>query len=218
MTVTTMDQYDESLITWNKLADLYQEKFMDLDIYNESYDQFCGSIPKQQASILDIGCGPGNTTRYLLKKRPDFIVTAIDNAPNMIALAQMNNPSAFCKVLDTRNLHDLTDKFDGILAGFVLPYLSESDIRKFLFDSRNILCRQGMLYFSFVEGDPAQSEFKCRSNGDRIFFNYHSINFIKMCLAETKFQDPTVLRVCYQQSPTVSEYHTIILTSPREDA
>lgn len=30
--------YQETFETWNKIAGLYEEKFMDLDLYNQSYD------------------------------------------------------------------------------------------------------------------------------------------------------------------------------------
>lgn len=206
-----MDQYQESNSTWDKLADLYQEKFMDLDIYNDSYDQFCDTV-SEHGRVLDIGCGPGNTVRYLLSKRSDLMVTAIDMAPNMVALAQKNNPTAVCKVMDTRKLHEISETYDGILAGFVVPYLSESDVRKFIADSRSLLNNQGTFYISFVEGDPIQSGFKCRANGDRIYFYYHSLSSIQACLAEEGFKPPTVLHVNYQRSEMETELHTILLT------
>ena len=67
-----MDHYKETFETWNKLASRYQEKFMDLDLYNETYDFICDSIIRPNAKILDIGCGPGNVTKYLLSKRAGF--------------------------------------------------------------------------------------------------------------------------------------------------
>jgi tRNA G46 methylase TrmB len=67
-----MDIYKETAATWNKIALLYQGRFMQLDIYNETYDFFCNSISKNAPAILEIGCGPGNITKYLLSKRPDF--------------------------------------------------------------------------------------------------------------------------------------------------
>ena len=89
-----MDNYQETFETWNKLASLYQDKFMDLELYNESYDAFCNSIAKENANILEIGCGPGNITKYLLLKRPNYQIYGIDVAPNMIELARQNNPTA----------------------------------------------------------------------------------------------------------------------------
>ena len=102
-----MDRYKETFETWNKMASLYQVKFMDLDLYNDSYDIICKSITKKGASILEIGCGPGNITRYLLSQRPDYNILGIDIAPNMIALAQKNNPTAKFKVMDCRRIGEL---------------------------------------------------------------------------------------------------------------
>ena len=45
---------------WNKIAKLHEEKFMDLDIYDESYDFFSDQIEKENAEILELACGPGN--------------------------------------------------------------------------------------------------------------------------------------------------------------
>ena len=97
-----MDRYKETYETWNKVASLYQDKFMDLDLYNSTYDYICETIPKEKARLLDVGCGPGNITRYLLSKRPDFDIFGIDIAPNMVALAKKNNPSAGFAIMDSR--------------------------------------------------------------------------------------------------------------------
>ena len=36
-----MDKYQQTFETWNKIATIYQDKFMDLKLYDESYDFFC---------------------------------------------------------------------------------------------------------------------------------------------------------------------------------
>lgn len=116
-----MDQYQETFQTWNKVASLYQDKFMDLDLYNESYNIICHSITKAGASILDLGCGPGNITKYLLSKRPDFNILGIDIAPAMIELAKQHNPTARFETMDIRQIEQIKIRFDGIMAGFCLP-------------------------------------------------------------------------------------------------
>ena len=88
-----MNNYNETFSTWNKIAELYQEKFMDLTMYNASYDRFI-ELLNPNARVLEIGCGPGNITRYLLSKNNDFKIKGIDVAPNMIKLAKKNNPTA----------------------------------------------------------------------------------------------------------------------------
>lgn len=61
---------------------------MELDYYNESYNVFLNSIHESPAHLLEIGCGPGNITKYLLNKRPYLTVFGIDVAPNMVDLAR----------------------------------------------------------------------------------------------------------------------------------
>ena len=61
-----MDKYQETAQTWNKAAKRYQEIFMDLELYNDSYDILVEQIINKQANILEIGCGPGNITKCFL--------------------------------------------------------------------------------------------------------------------------------------------------------
>lgn len=91
------DPYNVTFTTWNKIAETYEKKFMDLDLYNDSYDLFCANIIKQNPNVLEIGCGPGNITRYLLSKRPDLTIEGLDIAPNMIELAKKIIPLLILK-------------------------------------------------------------------------------------------------------------------------
>ena len=125
-----MDSYKETNDTWNKVAILYQDKFMDLDLYNYSYDIFCGLLAKQNSKILEIGCGPGNISKYLSSKRDDLVIEGIDYSPNMIDLARKNIPAAKFQVLDVRQIEILEGKFDGIVCGFCIPYISRSECSK----------------------------------------------------------------------------------------
>ncbi|WP_316806507.1 class I SAM-dependent methyltransferase [Pedobacter agri] len=205
-----MDRYKETFETWNKVAIRYQEKFMDLDLYNESYDLICNSIPKKNAKILEIGCGPGNITKYLLSKRPDFDVLGIDIAPNMIKLARKNNPRASFQSMDVRKIDQIKLKFDGIVCGFCLPYLSQSDSLKFIKNCSNLQAAKGIIYISFVEGEPNKSGFQIASNGERSFFYFHHLNDLKEQLTAHKYGDFHVLKVEYRRTVAETEIHTII--------
>ncbi len=205
-----MDRYKETFETWNKVALLYQDKFMDLDLYNQSYEIICNSIIKDKAKILEIGCGPGIITKYLLAKRPDFDIYGIDIAPNMIELAKMNNPTANFFIMDCREISDLTTKFDGIVAGFCLPYLSPTESVKLVADCNNLLQENGLIYLSFVEGDSGKSGFQVSSTGDRTYFNYHNIDTLKTLLIDSEFEEIKISKVAYKKSATEKEIHTIL--------
>jgi 2-polyprenyl-3-methyl-5-hydroxy-6-metoxy-1,4-benzoquinol methylase len=206
-----MDRYKETFETWNKVAELYQDKFMNLDFYDDTYDTYCEQIVKVNPAILEIGCGPGNITKYLLNKRPDFKIEAIDISPKMIALAKTNNPQANFKVMDSREIDSLVTKFDAVICGFCLPYLSESDCSKLIKDCNNILADNGIIYLSFVEGDYKNSGYQTASSGDRIYFYYHSLDHLNKELNVNNFESVKLFHKQYKKKDGAEEAHTIII-------
>jgi SAM-dependent methyltransferase len=212
-----MDPYKETFETWNKVASLYQEKFMGLDLYNDTYDLICNAVIKNKATILEIGCGPGNITKYLLSKRPDFNIFGIDIAPNMIELAKINNPKANFAVMDSRNISEIETKYDAIVCGFCLPYLSETDSQKLIFEANYLLNDSGFLYLSFVEGDPNKSGFQAGSTGDRSYFYYHNLDQLKTQLLENSFEDLKIFKVEYKKSEKEQDIHTIITAKKKHN-
>ena len=211
-----MDRYKETFETWNKVASLYQDKFMDLDLYNDTYDFICNSITRDNAKILEIGCGPGNITKYLLSERPDFDIFGIDIAPNMIELAKKNNPSVSFAIMDSRQIDEIKTKYDGIVCGFCLPYLSQKDSRKLITDCYNLLNENGLIYISFVEGDPSKSGFQITSSGDRSYFYYHNLSDLNTKLIESNFDELNIFKVEYNKSESEIDIHTI-LTARKND-
>ena len=183
-----MDQTKIAVDIFNKLANGYQDKFMDVSLYHDSFDIFCDNIKKENASVLELACGPGNITKYLLEKRPDLKITGSDLAPNMIELAKINNPKAEFQLLDFRNIKRLNNKFDAIMCGFGLPYLSKEEAIQFIADSTKILNSDGVFYISTMEDDNSKSKFQKGSSGDEIFINYHQADYLTKALQTNGFQ------------------------------
>ncbi|MES2617343.1 MAG: class I SAM-dependent methyltransferase [Bacteroidota bacterium] len=212
---TMDDRYTETFKTWNKVALLYQDKFMDLDLYNDTYDFICNTITKNKAKLLEIGCGPGNITKYLLSKRPDFDIFGIDIAPNMIALAKVNNPTASFGVMDSRSIHEISSTYDGIICGFCLPYLSQHDSQKLIADSYNLLNENGLLYISFVEGDPNKSDYQTASSGDRTYFYFYNLDDLSAQLQKNNFENIKVFKVAYKKAENEFDTHTILTANKK---
>ncbi len=42
---------------FNHFAQQYENKFMDFDLYHDTFNLFCNLIEQKNASILEIGCG-----------------------------------------------------------------------------------------------------------------------------------------------------------------
>lgn len=206
-----MDPYKETFDTWDKVAKLYQDKFMNLDLYNDSYDLFCEHITKSNAAVLEIGCGPGNITKYLLNKLPDLKIEAIDVSSNMIALARANCPTANFRVMDAREIDKLAMKFDAIICGFCLPYLSKTDVSKMLKDCIQLLNNNGVIYLSFVGGERNQSGYQTGGSGDRIYFYYHPLDDITSELKNNRLEVANILHKNYSNAAGVEEMHTILI-------
>lgn len=212
-----MDAYKETARTWNKIAALYQEKFMGLDMYNTTYDLFCAAVGKAGARVLEIGCGPGNITRYLLQQRPDFQITGIDIAPNMVSLAKKNVPEATFMVKDCRSLQPSDGCFDAIVCGFCLPYLQAADGAQLLAVCSQLLPLGGVLYLSFVAGHSSLSGYKTSTDGDRVYFNYYEMETLADMLHSNGFSLTQTIQVPFPR-PTGTEEHTVLLAMKVADA
>jgi len=207
-----MNRYEQIKTGFDKYATTYQERFMDLTLYNASYDAFCALLPPN-ARLLEIGCGPGNITRYLLAARPDLRITATDMAPHMVQLAQINNPSVHCQVLDARSISQLSGLFDGIISGFCLPYLSTEDCHKLIADSAALLNTGGLAYFSTIEADAQhQTGYATTSNGkDTFYIWYQPTEELEQALRNNKLELLELLRIPYQESETTRSTHLIFI-------
>jgi trans-aconitate methyltransferase len=123
---------------WNKIAKLYEEKFMDLDIYDESYDFFCDQIEKENVEILELACGPGNITRYMLRQKPHWQFTATDYAEEMIKLAQVNNPQAKCELMGMLDIREKKSAMTASFAALDYPMFNHTNSKSSFIKSHNI--------------------------------------------------------------------------------
>jgi len=183
-----MDKTKMAIDVFDKRANEYQARFMDVGLYHDTFDLFCNSITKENAEILELACGPGNITRYILNKRPDFKILGIDLAPNMIELAKRNNPTATFQCMDCRDIRLLGKKYDAVMCGFCLPYLSKEESVQLINNVYNLLEFNGLLYISTMEDDYAKSGLERSSSGDQMYIHYHEADYLTQALLENGFK------------------------------
>ena len=167
-----MDTCQVSVNTFDKLAETYAGKYLALDAYDAYYRQFCSHLARQGASVLDVACGPGNVSAFLVRERPDLQVLGIDLAPNMVRLAQAHVPSASFLVHDCRHLADLGRVFDGIAYAFGLNYLNQEEAEQFFESLNKVLAPNGTLYLSTMSGSTEHSGLQTSSSGDQVYVYY----------------------------------------------
>lgn len=183
-----MDKTKVAVEVFNKRANQYQEKFMDVSLYNDTFDLFCDKITKENASVLELACGPGNITKYLLNKRPDLKILGTDLAPNMLELAKINNPAAEFKLMDCRDIATINKKYDAIMCGFCFPYLSKEEAVKLIHDASEILEPKSLIYISTMEDDYHKSGIRRGSYGDEIYIHFHQADYLADALFENNFK------------------------------
>ena len=168
---------------FNKYALGYESKYMDISLYQGAINRFLEIIDRPEATILDVGCGPGNISKYLLERSPAVHIIGVDIAENMVELAQKNNPGASFRKMDCRNIIEIDRKFSGIIAGFVIPYLSRTEVLSFIHNCSKLLESGGILYLSFMNAGSEKSELQTSSENkqDKLLTYYHRPDFILSC-------------------------------------
>lgn len=94
--------------------------------------------------IIDIGCGPGNSTAVLKKRYPDAYILGVDFSPNMIAKAKADYPDMDFMLFDAEKDFDkLTGKFDIVFSNACIQWIPNH--KKLLSDMMSILKPNGVL-------------------------------------------------------------------------
>ncbi|MFZ5643433.1 MAG: class I SAM-dependent methyltransferase [Bacillota bacterium] len=182
-----MDKTTKTIDTYNKTAENFEIKFMDLKLYREALNRFIDML-KPGSVILDLGCGPGNVAKLLVDTQKNFLVTGIDLSPEMVNLARKNVPEAKFEVGDVRQINVKEGAYDCIMAAFCLPHLTNEEASA-LIEKIGLLLRQGgLLYLSCMEGQRSGYEYTSFSPENEIFFNYYKENFLKNHLSANKLE------------------------------
>lgn len=212
-TVAMEPKKENVKLIFDTYAQSYQEKFMNVDRYSESLESLSGFL-KDKDSVLDIGCGPGNISRYLLEKHPNLQLLGIDLSPNMIELAGRNNPSANFQVLDCRNIELLSDSFDVIVCGFCLPYLSQKEVRSLIRKVSALLKPFGFFYLSTMESKKYRWQWIGPSEGgsQKLKTYFHTCAYLQELLREQGFTIKMTQRLEPPEKKVVSFTDLIIIS------
>ena len=81
---------------------------------------------KASSTILDVGCGPGNSTQVLFTRFPHADILGIDNSETMIAAAKAAHPHLSFSLCDASvGLHTLGRTFDLIFSNACLQWIPD---------------------------------------------------------------------------------------------
>jgi len=79
--------------------------------------------------IVDIGCGPGNSTAVLARRFPDAHILGIDNSPEMIEAARAAHPGLEFAICDAATeLETLDSDFDVVFSNACIQWVPDHPV------------------------------------------------------------------------------------------
>lgn len=97
-------------------------------------------------TVLDLGCGAGEMSRYFIKNGAKKVVT-IDISENMISVAKSQDSTNIdYRILPLEKIDQINEKFDLIFSSLAFHYIQ--DFNKLMKDIYNLLNTNGILLFS----------------------------------------------------------------------
>ncbi len=168
---------------WN--PDLYDNKHDFVFKFGEEIVKLLN--PKNNETILDIGCGTGDLTKKIAELSGKVI--GIDNSNEMIQTAHKKYPEISFIHADAKD-YQLDNEFDAIFSNAVLHWIPQADI---MIQNANRHLKIGGRYVVEFGGKGC---------------NYSIINTLKKQLDKEGLDYPSIESMLYY--PSVSQYSTIL--------
>ncbi|MDP3935295.1 MAG: class I SAM-dependent methyltransferase [Candidatus Giovannonibacteria bacterium] len=167
--------------TYNKIAEDWHKDHKQDNWWVEGTNKFV-SLLKPNSLVLDVGCGAGTKSKYLIDK--GLKVVGIDFSDKLIEIAKREAPSGNFFVMDINEADKLTEKFDGIFMQAVLLHIPKENIKKIVNKLLGRLKLGGYLYVAVKEKKSGGAEEEIKVENDygypyERFFSYFTLDEIK---------------------------------------
>lgn len=198
--------------TYNRIADDWFKDHHGETWWVEGTNKFV-SLLKTKSLVLDVGCGAGIKSRYLLNK--GLKVVGIDFSAKMIEIAKREVPAATFYVMDIKNLGGLSEIFDGILAQAVLLHIPKVEVAAVIGGLKAKLKDGGYLYIAVKEKRPEGKEEEVLAEDDygykyERFFSYFTLPEIQKYLADAQ------MKICYENTARTGHTNWIQVICQKE--
>jgi SAM-dependent methyltransferase len=140
---------------YNKTAGKYADALFD-ELLHKPFDRLIlsefGKENRSKGKIVDIGCGPGQTTRFLHQQGLMNII-GTDISPGMIEKARVLNPGIEFEVADMLKLQYPNNVFSSAIAFYAIVHFTETELKKAFAETYRVLDDDGQFLFSFHIGN-----------------------------------------------------------------
>jgi ubiquinone/menaquinone biosynthesis C-methylase UbiE len=138
---------------------VYAEHFIH-ELSYKPFDRYLlqrfASENKEKGMMADVGCGPGQTTKYL----SDLGVTAItgiDLSDDMIAQAKRQFPNIAFETGNMLAIDKPDQSFGSMLGFYAIVHFKKHELEQFFAEAHRVLKPSGQLLISFHVGDEVRT-------------------------------------------------------------
>ncbi len=195
--------------TYNKIAKDWWNDHKEDDWWKPSVDRFSGLLQKGDL-VLDVGCGPGITSKYLYSK--GLKVLGIDFSKDCISIAEREVPKADFDVVDITSAEQLQSLpvVKGVLAKAVFLHIEKAKVLTLMQTLCGHLESGGYFYVAVKEKKPTGSETEVLKESDygyeyERFFSYYTLPEMQQLFRACD------LRIVYEQVFTPHKTSWVIL-------
>ena len=176
---------DKLKSTYNHIAEDWHKDHKEDTWWVEGTDKFV-SFLKYNSLVLDVGCGAGVKSNYLINK--GLKIVGLDFSEKMIEIAKREVPNGKFLVADITQSLEFDEKFDGIFAQAVLLHIPKKDVKGVLENLLGVLKTNGYLYLAVKGLKEGQNEERVVKEEDygyeyERFFSFYTqqeiVNFLK---------------------------------------
>lgn len=140
---------------YDQVAEKYARQFID-ELQYKPLDRLLleafAKDNKDKGALIDLGCGPGQTTRYL-KDAGQTDITGLDLSPEMISQAKNLHPDIDFQTGDMLNLTFLENTYGSSIAFYSIVHFHPDQLIQVFRQIHHILKPNAQLLLSFHCGD-----------------------------------------------------------------
>jgi ubiquinone/menaquinone biosynthesis C-methylase UbiE len=137
--------------------------------------------------FLDLGCGPGQTTKFLSEAGVGDII-GTDLSEEMVKIAREINPLLSYETADMLSLHYPDHSFGAAIAFYSIVHFDYDQVRTALKEINRILTSSGQFLFSFHIGDHIVHLDNFLDHQVNIDFHFFELEKITAMFEETHFR------------------------------
>lgn len=171
--------------TYNQIADSYTDRYFDISSDIPLIDRLLSLLP-EQAKILDLGCGPGNFTQYLVSK--GFITEGIDISEAMLTIAKQHLPQVPFVQGNMSALPYTDESFDAVVSAYSLIHIAQADIPNTLMGIKRVLKKNGLILVLAQIGNSDQMIAEPLQPKLQNFVNFFRLEQLAKAFQEQGFQ------------------------------